>query len=162
MCGGMEYRYKDPVTGEIKSRKTYFPIPKAQIPVLPYDFDDWSDPGAILEAQRFCRWGKRQNEDVSIDVPVTGWARLLSLAEGKWNRYKPKRVKIPAIRWMEKDSQRQSHWFDLPSAQCLLGVLLESQGEEFAYVVTRPATQNFQHIHDRMPIVMEAKRLLEV
>ena len=154
MCGGMEYRYVDPVTGEVKTRKTYFPIPKAQIPVLPYDFERLDDPQAVLQAQTFCRWGKRKQEDDGDDVPVTGWARLLSLKEGKWNQYEPKKVKIPAVRWMEKDARWQSHWFDLPEGQCLLGVTLERQGERFVYVVTKTASEELSGVHERMPFVL--------
>lgn len=143
MCGGLQYRLIDPTIGEIKERKVYFPIPKAQVPVL--------EDGLPV---RLCRWGKRQGEDPDLDVPVTGWARLLSLKEGKWNRYKPRRVKIPALRWMEKDRHKQSHWFDLDPAMALQGVLIEAGGQEIVYVVTRPATGLFAEVHDRMPLLV--------
>ncbi|MCE3234574.1 MAG: hypothetical protein K0Q50_754 [Vampirovibrio sp.] len=142
MCGGMEYRYTDPVTGEVIVRKAFFPIPKVKIPVI-------TEEGPV-----FCQWGKRQGEDPEFDVPVTGWARLLSLKEGKWNRYQPRRVKVPALRWMEKDSQRQSHWFDLDPAQSLLGVLIEQRDERFVYIVTRPAETHFAEVHNRMPLLI--------
>lgn len=144
MCGGMEYQYTDPVTGEVLVRKVFFPIPKARIPVI-------TEEGSAVE---FCRWGKRQGEDPEFDVPVTGWARLLSLKEGKWNRYNPRRVTIPALRWMEKDAQRQSHWFDMSPGQAILGVMIEQQGERFAYVVTKPSPQPLASIHDRIPLVI--------
>ena len=50
MCGGMSYQYIDPKTGEIKTRKVYFPIPNAKIPVVA---PDQSEPA-------FFQWGKRK------------------------------------------------------------------------------------------------------
>lgn len=138
----MEYQYIDPVTGEIKTRKAFFPVPKVRIPVI-------TEEGPLL-----CQWGKRQGEDPDFDVPVTGWARLLSLKEGKWNRYHPRRVKIPALKWMEKDRQRESHWFELGARQSLLGVLIEQRDERFVYIVTRPAESHFADVHDRMPLLV--------
>jgi putative SOS response-associated peptidase YedK len=149
MCGGMTYTSIDPITGEVKTRTVYFPIPQAKIPVLPVDGDS-SEP----QEPQFCQWGKRRGEDDAFDVPVTGWARLLSLKEGKWNRYNPSRVVIPALRWMEKDPQRQTHWFELQPGRAILGVRLEVQGKAFVYVVTRPAAGDMADVHDRMPLVV--------
>lgn len=147
MCGGVEYEYIDPETGERKSRKVYFPIPQAKLPVLREEADDLS-----LE---FIQWGRRQGEPAEGDVPVTGWARLISLKEGKWNRYRPRRVKIPALRWMEKDGQKQSHWFEMAPNRCILGVEIESAGQKYVYVVTRPSEGEFAAVHDRMPMLTE-------
>lgn len=146
MCGGLEYRYINPDTGEVVVRKVFFPIPKAQVPVMEED-------GSIS----LCRWGKRQGEDPGIDVPVTGWARLISLKEGKWNRYQPRKVRIPAMRWMEKDAGRQSHWFDLEPKQGILGVEIQAEGERFVYVVTKPSAGAFAEVHERMPMLTEVK-----
>lgn len=145
MCGGMSYQYIDPETGEIKTRKVYFPIPQAKVPIIQ---DETS--GNIT----FCQWGKRNGEDEEFDVPVTGWARLISLKEGKWNQYNPSKVKIPAIAWMEKDSDRQSHWFDMDASHAILGVRLEQKGKAFVYVVTRPAEGEMSNIHERMPMLV--------
>lgn len=150
MCGGMEYQYTDPATGQILTRKVYFPIPRARIPVILED----EAPEPVIT---MCRWGRRQGEDPEFDVPVTGWARLLSLKEGKWNQYNPKRIKIPALRWMEKDDEKQSHWFNMTPDRAILGVLLENRGEHFAYVVTKPSIGLFADVHDRMPVVTELK-----
>ncbi len=146
MCGGMVYQYLDPVTGELKTRKVYFPIPKVKIPVVT---DENPEP-------EWVQWGKRQGESPEIDVPVTGWARLASLKDGKWNRYTPKRVQIPALSWMEKDTHRQSHWFEMNPNQAILGVMLERQGERFVYVVTKPATAQYAIAHPRMPLLVAA------
>ena len=148
MCGGMEYEIKDPKTGLVVRKKAFFPIPKVQIPVMDEQGIHWA------------RWGKRKGEDPEIDVPVTGWARLISLKEGKWNHYQPRRVKIPALRWMEKDGAKTSHWFDMSPDHCLLGVEIERQwqGESlrFVYVVTKPSSGLFADVHDRMPVLTKA------
>jgi putative SOS response-associated peptidase YedK len=141
MCGGVEYVYQNPGTGETVNRKTYFPIPAAEIPVL-------TESGIQL-----VRWGKRRGEDVGIDVPETGWARLQSLAEHKWDRYVPHRVKIPVLRWMEKDRQKQSHWFDVDPGTYLLGVQIDKPERSYVYVVTRQTQGDFAKIHDREPLL---------
>ena len=142
MCGGLEYRYIDPKTGEIKTRKAFFPIPKVKIPVKTGE----------TEPLAWCQWGKRHGEDPDIDVPTTGWARLLSLSEGKWNHFNPRRVTIPALRWMEKDAAKQSHWFEMEPGRGLLGVLIEQREQQFVYVVTQPASPEFFRIYQRMPM----------
>ena len=53
----------------------------------------------------FFDWG---NRDDTVPLPKTGWARLESLLEKKWDRFKPKVVLIPAVRGCEKKV-----WFDL-------------------------------------------------
>ncbi len=149
MCGGLEYEYIDKTTGKKARKKVYFPIPHAQIPV---------ETEAGIELMQ---WGKRQGEDPEFNVPITGWARLASLAEGKWNQYQPNRVKIPALRWMEKDKERVSHWFDMEPGGSLLGVKIEKPAKDdpknrqtFVYIVTHPAKAYFAQVHDRMPYVV--------
>ncbi len=159
MCGGLKYTHAHPETGEIIERKVFFPIPHAEIPIL----DEGASSPSLRERAgvrgvlktRLVQWGRRKGEDEEYDVPQTGWARLQSLAEGRWNRYSPRRVKIPALCWMEKDSARESHWFDMAPDTCLLGVDIKKGGKEFVYIVTKPAPPEFAHIHDRIPLIVE-------
>jgi hypothetical protein len=104
MCGGFSYQHKDPTTGEVSTRKVFFPNPKAQAPVI-------LDDGIHL-----VQWGKRKGQQPELDAPETGWARLESLTEGKWKRWSPRKVKILVLSWMEKDATRESHWFDMAKA----------------------------------------------
>ncbi len=143
MCGGIQVDAQDAKTGHKKSKAIYFPIPHAQIPVL-------TETGK----RQWLQWEKRKGEDPELDIPVTGWARLLSLKEGTWNRYHPKRVLIPALGWMEKDAQRQSHWFDLESNTGILGIRIDMDGRGFVYVVTRPAQGEYRAVHHRMPLIV--------
>lgn len=144
MCGGFEYAVLDPETGQQVRRKVFFPIPHAKIPILTETGVQWT------------QWGKRKGEDPEIDVPVTGWARILSLKEGKWNQYQPSRVKIPAIRWMEKDAQKSSHWFEMDPTAAMLGIRIEKADRTFVYIVTRPAEGPFAQVHDRMPLLIQS------
>jgi putative SOS response-associated peptidase YedK len=152
MCGGFECQVPAPGSGEVVRRKIFFPIPHAQIPYL-------APEGSMNWAQ----WGRRQGEDPDLNLPVGGWARLISLKEGRWNQYEPRRVRIPALRWMEKDSSKVSHWFDLPPNQYMLGVLIERVERQFVYVVTHPAKGEFAEVHHRMPFLVgpEPQRVIQ-
>jgi putative SOS response-associated peptidase YedK len=147
MCGGFSYTAKHPETGESMTRKVFFPIPHAQLPVL-------TENGIEI-----MQWGKRKGEDPEVDVPVTGWARIASLSEGKWNAYHPQRVRIPALQWMEKDSTKTSHWFDMEPDSAMLGVKIVRGDRNFVYIVTRPATGIYQDVHDRMPMIVKVDAL---
>lgn len=144
MCGGFKYKVKPADKLVEMEKKVFFPIPHAQIPVITGE--------GVLE---FCQWGKRKGEQPEIDVPQTGWARLGSLAEGKWNHYNPARVKIPALSWMEKDKDKQSHWFDMPDGGGYLqGVRIDRDDLSFVYVVTKEATGIYAEVHHRTPLVV--------
>lgn len=150
MCGGLSYRFENLETGEIQVRKAYFPIPRVEVPIL--------SPSGVSMVQ----WGKRQGEDPEIDIPVTGWARIASLKAGSWNRYQPRRVYIPALAWMEKDANRDSHWFDMEAGTALLGVKIQANGRDFVYIVTRPARDVYAKVHQRMPMVVAVPEELAV
>jgi hypothetical protein len=98
---GLPSNQKDLKMGETKPKKVYFPVPHTQIPIL--------SEGGI----RMVQWGRRNGEDDKFDVPQTGWARLESLVEHKWDKYNSSRVRIPAVSWIEKDPARESHWFNM-------------------------------------------------
>lgn len=146
MCGGFQYKQTDENTGEVKVKKVFFPIKKASIPYI--------EDGEVKLGQ----WGKRKGEDEGLDVPQTGWARIESLKAHKWDQYSPRRVRIPALSWMEKDKDRQSHWFDMAADSYLLGIKIEKDGQSFIYIVTMPATEWFKAIHEREPMVVHAEK----
>jgi putative SOS response-associated peptidase YedK len=149
MCGGLSFQttgISTETSADAPSiiKKVFFPMPQAQIPVL------------LDEGLAFRQWGKRRGEDDSFDVPQTGWARLDSIEAGKWSRYAPSQVLIPARSFMEKDEQKQSHWFQMPPNAFLLGLHIMSQDKSFVYIVTQPAEGAFQTIHERWPLVVDA------
>jgi hypothetical protein len=88
-------------------------------------------------------WGNREKE---VDLPKTGWARIESLAEGRWNHLHPKPIVIPAALGYEKKV-----WFDIWGS--IEGVLVEKSGIIRAYMLTVPASTEYQTKtgHDRMP-----------
>ena len=98
----------------------------------------------------FFDWGNRND---SIPLPKTGWARLESLLEKKWDHLKPKVVLIPAVRGCEKKV-----WFDL--VDDIKAVLVQKDGVERVYMITEAATPEYREKtgHGRMPRVMEGKR----
>jgi hypothetical protein len=91
-------------------------------------------------------WGNREK---GIDMPRTGWAKYESLQAGRWNWLRPTKVLIPAIRGVEK-----GRWFDIDGA--IAGVLVESDDVRRAYMVTVPASREYQELtgHGRMPKIV--------
>lgn len=136
MCGGVQVRVADKVW------KIYFPNPKAALPVLQAD-----------GTTEWVPWGRRREQPGHL--PATGWARLDSISAGKWACYQPRTVSIMAERFMEKDAERVSHWFDLEPGQALQGLLLEAKGEKRVYLVTDEAPERFEWVHDRWPILAQ-------
>ena len=114
MCGGVEISGRYTRTGE--QLRIYFPNPKAALPVLGSD-------GEVV----WVPWGRRREQ--AGKGPAGGWARLSSIDEGKWGKYGPTRVRIPASRFMEKDEEKVSHWFDLQDGQAIEGLVV-GDGEQ--------------------------------
>lgn len=132
MCGGVEYR-----DGERRQR-VYFPQPGAALPVRRRD-------GSVA----WLPWGRRESERAAL--PLGGWARLESVRAGKWQRYQPRPVLIPALRFMEKDRDGRSHWYDIPAGYLIQGLLATDGTEQRVYVVTTAAPDGRLEVHDRWP-----------
>lgn len=129
MCGGIEYQ----------GNKVFFPNPEARLPVRTKD-------GGVT----WVPWGQR-NLGGKITFPNGGWARLESIAQGKWKQWHPKPVQIICDRFMEKDEEKQSHWFEMEAHMVIQG-LIARRGEDFrVYVVTEPPPPQYEWIHDRYP-----------
>jgi len=142
MCAGVEIEVE-----EKKSRKVYFPMATATLPVLMKDGSVTSLP-----------WGAR-NEERSKDGtrarwPKGGWARHESVKAGKWRAFDPQPAKIPAMGYMEKDGEGDSHWFKLEPGQYIQGLVASIGEERRVYVVTVGAPPQFAHIHDRWPRIV--------
>lgn len=140
MCGGVEISGKYTRTGE--QLKIYFPNPKAALPVL----------GANGQAM-WVPWGRRREQPGK--GPQGGWARLSSIEEGRWEKYGPMRVRIPAARFMEKDEAKVSHWFDLEAGQTLEGLVIGADEEQRVYVITTSPPNEYAWLHDRWPLVSQ-------
>lgn len=103
-------------------------------------------------------WGRRREENNQL-FPLGGWARHESIKQGIWDKYHPVPVKIPVIRFMEKDNQGVSHWFDLESGQFIQGLLAHIADQQRVYVVTvKPDDEHT--VHDRWPRIVTTKMVL--
>lgn len=137
MCGGAEFLVKNEIV------KVFFPNPKATLPVVMKN----GEPELIP-------WGRRQDQPGSL--PLGGWARLDSIRAGKWNYLNPKPVKLAIHSFMEKDKDKNSHWFDLQEHEFLQGLFVFNQQEQRVYVVTTEAPEETRDIHLRWPRIISA------
>jgi putative SOS response-associated peptidase YedK len=145
MCGGVEISGRYTRTGE--QLKIYFPNPRAALPVL------CSDGSETV----WVPWGRRREQPGK--GPQGGWARLSSIEEGKWQKYGPTRVRIPAARFMEKDEAKNSHWFDLQDDQVIEGLVIGEEEQQRVYVITTDAPRDRAWVHDRWPLLCSRSRL---
>jgi len=134
MCGGVYYRI-----GEEEVR-SYFPNPKARLPVRKKD-------GSIERLP----WGRRQ--DQAGRLPLGGWARLESIYEGRWDRWSPVPVKLALSQFMEKDIEGHSHWFDLTPGKWVQGLVARWENERRVYVVTI-VPELADAVHERWPRIL--------
>lgn len=98
MCGGVEAKDKNRAHEPVR---VYFPNPKAAFPVI---LEDGTDLGWV-------RWGRRKEQ--FGPSPQGGWAKLETIERGGWDKYHPQRAFGLVSRFMEKDAERVSHWFDI-------------------------------------------------
>lgn len=138
MCGGVEYTYH----GE--TIKTYFPNPETRLPIR-------QKTGEVV----LVPWGRRKEQP--SEFPLGGWARLDSIEKGVWDRYFPKPVKIIVDRFMEKDINRKSHWFDMKASAFIQGLLVQHKQEQRVYVVTIEGDEDA--VHDRWPRIITDLKL---
>lgn len=141
MCGGAKYKH------EGKTVTSYFPNPKAALPVLQ------RDGGHML-----LPWGRREEQTGTL--PPGGWARLDSIKQGRWDRYDPQAVRLVIEEFMEKDHAGHSHWYRLDAGQWLQGLVATYGEEQRVYVVTLVPTEPAQRaLHDRWPRVVSRETM---
>ena len=138
MCGGAYFQHQN------EFMRMYFPNPKAVLPVLRQD-------GEVDLVQ----WGRRKEQDG--ELPATGWARLDSIHAGKWDRFFPQPVLLPVLAFMEKDTNKVSHWYVLQKGQYIQGMIARSKdsSEKRLYVVTVVPTPDDAVVHNRWPRVVQ-------
>lgn len=141
MCGGVE------LDEHGKRIRVFFPSPKAALPVR-------LTGGAV----EWLPWGKRKEEDAPF--PNGGWARLDSICAGRWRRYDPQAALIAVSGYMEKDNEGRSHWFAVPQARAIQGLIAHAGEERRVYVVTVGPPPEHAYIHDRWPrlVAVEAEQ----
>ena len=126
MCAGLVF--KDDINPEI-FYKVYFPVPFAKIPIITKD--------GIKETV----------------LPIIRWAKIESIKKGWWNRFNPEKVYIPAVKYMEKDKQRKSHWFDVDERKYIVGLKVKWDDIVACYIVIIPTPEEFLHIHNRWVLI---------
>jgi hypothetical protein len=136
MCGGVKFTHNE------QELTIYFPNPKAVLPVLNKD-----------KSISLLPWGRRKEQ--AGYLPQGGWARLDSIQQGLWGKYHAIPVKLAVQRFMEKDSQGVSHWFDLAEHQYIQG-LVASHGDELRVYVVTVKAETSHPIHARWPRIIEA------
>lgn len=93
-------------------------------------------------------WGNR--DDKRSRLPRTGWARIESIEEGRWQWLRPIKVAIPASYGLEKGV-----WYAI--FEGMEGVLVyDEQKRPHVYMLTQPASHYYQVMtrHERMPILI--------
>ena len=138
MCGGVIYTLNN------KKERIFFPNPYARLPVRMRD-----------GSEQLLIWGRRKEQPGQL--PQGGWARLDSIRQGKWQRFNPVAVKIVVEQFMEKDQQKQSHWFSLEPGQFIQGLVARLADEQRVYVVTTQFEKSSETdilIHERWPRVI--------
>jgi hypothetical protein len=134
MCDGIYY------TANGQDIRVYFPNPKAQLPVR-----------TRARGIRLLAWGRRHEQ--AGQLPLGGWARLDSIYAGRWDRWFPVPVKIPARSFMERDIEGHSRWYDLTHGQWIQGLVARDRYERRVYVVTIEP-ELAEAIHVRWPRIM--------
>ncbi len=117
MCIGVDYDYR----GE--SFRVRFTHPKATLPVRTRTGEYTLLP-----------WGRRKFQQGVL--PFGGCAQLDSIYAGRWDKWFPVPVKIRVQRFMERDMEGHTHWFDLPKGKWIQGLVARERYERRVYVVT--------------------------
>lgn len=104
-------------------RKSFFSNPLAKLPVL-----------ASFDRIKFVPWGKHDLKQNTL--PVGGTVLREDLLNGKYDSFSPKAVKLPIIKFLEKDCKGKHHWFDVVRGLFMQGVLLNYCDELSVYIVT--------------------------
>lgn len=126
-----------------KIHTVYFTQTKAMLPVKLKNGDC-----------RLVTWGRREREN--SEMPLGGWARLASIKnekDARWHMYLPKPVQIPVMKFMEKDFEGKSCWYEVTKGKCLQGLLAKLNDEYRIYLVTIDP-EDLSNQHYRWPQVV--------
>lgn len=106
-------------------------------------------------------WGRREAEN--SEMPLGGWARLVDLKNGqddRWNMYSPKPVQIPVQKFMEKNFEGKSCWYEVNKNQCIQGVITHEENEYRVYIVTIDP-KDLANCHYRWPHVVNIPQFIQ-
>jgi hypothetical protein len=150
MCGGVRFTYDQALEPMLEQVYTSEQLERArEVGVVESVF--WQHrpilPAIVDGELMVFDWG---NRDDALKLPKTGWLRVESLSEGKWNYLKPMPVIIPALQGVEKKI-----WFEIEHG--IQGYLVRRGDERRVYMLTLPPTPEYQALtgHDRMPALID-------
>lgn len=126
-----------------KAHTVYFSHAKAMLPVKLKN-------GEL----KLVTWGRRENEN--SEMPLGGWARLAHIKNGtdtQWNMYFPKPVKIPILKFMEKNFENKSCWYEVTKGKYMQGLLARYENEYRVYIVTIDP-EDLLNCHYRWPHII--------
>lgn len=104
-------------------------------------------------------WGRRENDN--SEMPLGGWARLSSIKnnkENRWHLYQPKPVQIYIEKFMEKDFEGISRWYEVTKGKCIQGLLAQYENEYRLYIVTIDP-EDLMNCHYRWPHIIACKTI---
>jgi hypothetical protein len=99
-------------------------------------------------------WGRRENEN--SEMPLGGWARLANIKDDRhqrWNLYIPKPVQLPIQKFMERNHEGKSCWYEITKGQCIQGLLAQQDNEYRLYIVTVDP-EDLMNCHYRWPHII--------
>lgn len=96
-------------------------------------------------SEKTVKWGRRNEEEYPLKLPLGGWARAESIE--KWAKFRPVRCYIPAIEFYEKGYKK------FTNGHPIVGLLCRADDINVVYVITVPAPPDYQHIHDCFPML---------
>jgi len=131
MCISVCYKYNN------KKATQHFRDPEAILPVLLKNKE-------VMQVA----WGRRQHQVGNL--PMGGWAHLIDIKEGRWDKYFAKAVKLPIESFMERDIEGKTHWFDVTAGQYIQGLLAHYDKEQRVYIVVIQAKSELA-IYERWP-----------
>ena len=129
-----------------KTYTVYFAQTKAMLPVK-------LRSGEI----KLVTWGRRESEN--SEMPLGGWARLASIKNAKdqhWNMYLPRPVQISVDKFMEKNFENKSCWYEITKGKCIQGLLAKHENEYRIYIVTIDP-EDLMNCHYRWPHIITNK-----
>lgn len=154
MCGGVGFKIKNIPKKELLKYYSKEQIRDAkkngELEVF-YWNDNAVLPVADSDGTGLVLWG---NKDKNIKLPKTGWARIESLEQGKWDYLSPEQVDIDIMRGYEKKV-----WFSM--ADGAKGILVEKDGVKRIYMITKEASKEYEKKtgHLREPIGLKKSLL---
>ena len=96
-------------------------------------------------------WGRRKKEHGKL--PLGGWASQELINNGKWDKYFPKTVKIPLIKFQESDFEGESNWFDVTAGQWVQGLFAQENEEKRVYIITL-IPERLYSTYTRWPVIV--------